>query len=206
MTDELKFCDLLPPQFRLPEEDPNFVFTPIFNAFCEMETELIKPAIVDLSNITNIDKTRAIDIILTNLGNPFPFFILTESKKRSLARTLVPMYRKKGTAVGIEQALLFFLQHTARVVDFSDPGDVWVLGESELGEDTFLAPSTEGPELFFFVVEFDVCLTDVEKDQATRVIDFMKPGWTSYVIIDCINPPIPTLPLVEGFEDSSWLL
>lgn len=205
MADEKKFCDILPPMFRLPDEDPNYVFTPIFDAFCEMEVEIIKPAIVDLSNITNIDETRAIDIILTNLGNPFPFFILTESQKRSLARALVPMYRKKGTEVGIEQAILFFLGLTAEVIDFTSGDDMWILGESELGIDTFLGPGTEGSDLFFFIVEFDECLTPDQIDQAERIIDFMKPGWTHYLIVDCLSPTTLTLPLIEGFEHPSWL-
>lgn len=204
-NDELKLCDILPPQFRLAEEDPNFVITPIFEAFCAIEVEIIKPEIVDLSNITNIDESRAIDIILTNLGNPFPFFILTESQKRSLARALVPMYRKKGTEEGIEQAVLFFLGLVCEVVDFTSEDDMWLLGESELGEDTYLAPSVEGADLFFFIVEFDECLTIQQTEQAVRVIDFMKPGWTHYIITDCLNPTTLTLPLIEGFEHPSWL-
>lgn len=200
MADELTLCQILPPQFRSPEEDPNYVITPILDAFCEMDVELIKAAIADLSNITNIDLSRAIDIILTNLGNPFPFFELSESQKRSLARALVPMYRKKGTEAGIEQAILFFLGLTCEVIDFSSGEDVWILGESELGEDTYLAPSIDGSDLFFFVVEFYDSLSAEQKDQAERIIDFMKPGWTHYVIIQ------PTLPLIEGFEDPSWLL
>ena len=206
MADEKTLCDILPPQFRKPDEDPNFVITPIFDAFCEMENEFIKAAIVDLSNITNIELTREIDIILTNLGNPFPFFILSESQKRSLARALVPMYRKKGTEPGIEQAILFFLGLINEVVDFTGEDDRWILGESKLGLDTFLAPGTSGSDLFFFVVVFEECLTDEQKEKAERIIDFMKPGWTHYVIRDCDNPATATFPIIEGFEDQSWLL
>jgi phage tail-like protein len=44
-----------------------------------------------------------LDLILHELGNPFPFD-LGELDKRRLASVLVEMYRQKGTAVGIRIA------------------------------------------------------------------------------------------------------
>lgn len=202
----LTFCELLPPQFLDPEQDSNYVFRPIFEAFCEFDTDVVRKEIKNFSDIVNIDKTRIIDILLRNLGNPFPIQAMTEDQKRRLARTLIAIYRRKGTEAGIEQAILFFLSLVCEVVDFSDDDDVWILGESELGEDTFLGPGTSGEYLFYFIVEFDECLTDEQIAEARKIIDFMKPGWTWYDIIECQDPASPTFPIIEGFEHSSWLL
>src|SRR5690606_15451591 len=49
-----------------------------------------------------------VDLILADLGNPFPFD-LDELGKRRLASVLVEMYRQKGTARGIINAVRFFL-------------------------------------------------------------------------------------------------
>ena len=202
----LTLCDILPPVFRLPNEDPNYVITPILDAFCSIDVEILQPAIADVSRITSIEFTRAIDILLINLGNPFPFIEMTEIQKRRLARSLIPIYRLKGTAKGIEQAILFFLRLVVNIVDFAQQSEeLWVLAESELGQTTVLSPGIESPDLFTFLVEFDECITENERDQAEKIIDFIKPGWTKYFIIDCINPEIRTLPLVEGFEHPSWL-
>jgi phage tail-like protein len=202
----LTFCELLPPQFLDPEQDPNYVFRPIFEAFCEFDTEVVREEIKNFSDIVNIEKTRIIEILLRNLGNPFPIQDMTTDQKRRLARTLIAIYRRKGTEAGIEQAILFFLSLICEVVDFSDDEDVWILGESELGEDTFLGPGTSGEYLFYFLVVFEECLDDEQLQRARDIIDFMKPGWTRYDIIDCDNPASPTFPIFEGFEHPSWLL
>lgn len=186
---ELTLCDILPAVFRRPDEDPDNVIQPILDAFCEFEVEVLNPAIVNMSKITSIDDTPEIDLVLKNLGNPLPFINLTETQKRRLARSLIPMYRKKGTAEGIELAILFFTQVAANVVDFASGGaDEWVLGESELGLETFLSPGLTSLDLFTFLVEFDDCLTATQLEQVEQIIEFMKPGWCAHVIIDCLNP------------------
>jgi phage tail-like protein len=202
----LTFCELLPPQFIDPEQDPNYVFRSIFEAFCEFDTEVVRKEILNFSDIVNIEKTRIIDILLRNLGNPFPIATMTEDQKRRLARSLIAIYRRKGTATGIEQAILFFTSLIAKVIDFAeDESETWILGESELGVGTVLTPGSESPDLFTFLVEFDECLTDQEMENVEKIIDFMKPGWTKHYIIECLNPTTLELPLIENFEDSSWL-
>lgn len=202
---ELTLCDILPPVLRRPDEDPDNVIQPILDAFCDFEVEVLNPAIVNMSKITSIDDTPEIDLVLKNLGNPMPFIDLTESQKRRLARALIPMYRKKGTEEGIELTILFFTQLTANVVDFASGGaDEWVLGESELGEETFLSPGLTSIDLFTFLVEFDECLTIIQEEQVEQIIEFMKPDWTRHIIHDCLNPVTATLPIIEGFEDVTW--
>ncbi len=202
---DVTLCDLLPSIFLRPDEDPDKVVQPIIEAFCNFERDVIKPLIREHSLITSLDDTRAIDLILKNLGNPMPFVELTESQKRRLARALVPMYKKKGTADGIELSILFFTQLTARVIDFAaSPEESWVLGESELGTETFLSAGLTSIELFTFLVEFDECLTDIQEQQVGQLIEFMKPGWTRHVIIECLDPAGATLPIIEGFESPTW--
>ena len=202
---ELTLVDILPPVMRRPDNDPDNVIQPILDAFTGFEVEVLNPAIRDMSKITSIDDTPEIELVLKNLGNPMPFVDMTESQKRRLARSLIPMYRKKGTANGIELAILFFTQLTANVVDFASGGaDEWVLGESELGLETFLSPGLTSQNLFFFLVEFDECLTIIQAEQVEQIIEFMKPGWVSHTIRDCLNPTTATLPIIEGFESATW--
>ena len=54
-----------------------------------------------------------VDAILADLGNPFGF-LLDLAAKRRLAGALVQMYRLKGTKVGIQRALRFFLEIESR--------------------------------------------------------------------------------------------
>ncbi len=202
----LKFCDLIPGSMRRPDEDPDLLVQPILDAFCAYEVSTLRPAIESAAELNNIDETRAIEFVLKSLGNPMPFIELTAAQSRRLARALVPMYRKKGTADGIELALLTFLQETAVVIDFAQSSTVsWILGESKLGISTILNPDPQSPNLFRFVVEFDEILNVAQFAQAAQIIEFMKPAWCTYVINDGLNPTTASLPLIEGFEDVSWL-
>ena len=71
-----------------------------------------------------------LDLILQDLGNPFPFDLDVLAKRR-LASVLVEMYRQKGTKAGIENALRFFLGVVTAITPFT--ATTLVLGESELG-------------------------------------------------------------------------
>lgn len=76
----------------------------------------------------------ALDGMLYDLGNPFAWEALTLSaaQRRKLVTYLVEIYRGKGTAVGIEQTILFLLGVTARVVPYQAEG--WTLGVDLLGD------------------------------------------------------------------------
>lgn len=65
-----------------------------------------------------------VDIILTDLGNPFVFGDpLSLNDKRKLCHILVEIYKLKGTCPGIQAAVLFFLGLHCEIVGFSSTGD-----------------------------------------------------------------------------------
>lgn len=75
-----------------------------------------------------------IDDMLIDMGNPFTWaeLELTAPQRRKLLRYLIEIYRGKGTARGIESAILFLLGVQVTIVPHVRGG--WVLGIDELGE------------------------------------------------------------------------
>ncbi len=127
-----------------------------------------------------------LDLILEDLGNPFPFD-LDKLGKRRLASVLVEMYRQKGTAAGIENAIRFFLGiDVAAIRPFA--GTTLVLGESELGVDWELGPSDRFAR-YAFEVEVDVPLTDTQRRQIQAIVDYLKPAQTHFVELIEPGPP-----------------
>jgi len=134
-----------------------------------------------------------LDLILQDLGNPFPFDLDVLGKRR-LASVLVEMYRQKGTAVGIENAIRFFLGiDVAAITPFA--GTTLVLGESELGVDWELGPSNRFAR-YAFNVEVEVPLSDTERRQIRAIVDYLKPAHTHFV--DLIEPGLP--PVFDHWE------
>ena len=127
-----------------------------------------------------------LDLILHDLGNPFPFD-LDELDKRRLASVLVEMYRQKGTAIGIENAIRFFLGiDITAITPFN--GTTLVLGESELGVDWELGPSDQFAR-YAFDVEVDIPLSTTERSQIRAIVDYLKPAHTHFV--DLVEPSPP---------------
>ncbi len=127
-----------------------------------------------------------LDLILRDLGNPFPFDLDVLGKRR-LASVLVEMYRQKGTAIGIENAIRFFLGiDITAVVPFT--GTTLVLGESLLGVDWELGPSDQFAR-YAFSVEVGIPLTEVQRQQIRAIVRYMKPAHTHF--IDLIEPIPP---------------
>jgi phage tail-like protein len=127
-----------------------------------------------------------LDLILQDLGNPFPFDLDVLGKRR-LASVLVEMYRQKGTEAGIENAIRFFLGiDVTAITPFT--GTTLVLGESELGVDWELGPSDRFAR-YAFDVEVDVPLTTTERRQIRAIVDYLKPAHTHFV--DLIEPGAP---------------
>jgi len=124
-----------------------------------------------------------LDLILQDLGNPFPFDLDALSKRR-LAAVLVEMYRQKGTAVGIENAIRFFLDiDVEAITPFT--GTTLVLGESELGVDWELGPSDSFARYAFDVI-VDQVLTDTQRSQLRAIVEYLKPAHTHFV--DLVEP------------------
>jgi phage tail-like protein len=127
-----------------------------------------------------------VDLILADLGNPFPFD-LDELGKRRLASVLVEMYRQKGTARGIINAVRFFLGVEIEAIT-AYAGEALVLGESELGIDWILGPSSRFA-LYAFDVIVDVPLTDAQRSQLRAIVEYLKPAHTHFVKLIEPAPP-----------------
>ena len=134
-----------------------------------------------------------LDLILRDLGDPFPFD-LDGLGKRRLASVLVEMYRQKGTAAGIENAIRFFLGIDITAIT-AFTGTTLVLGESELGVDWELGPSDRFAR-YAFNVEVDEPLADTERRQIRAIVDYLKPAHTHFV--DLVEPGIP--PVFDHWE------
>ncbi|GAB4212498.1 MAG: hypothetical protein OHK0013_35340 [Sandaracinaceae bacterium] len=127
-----------------------------------------------------------VDLILADLGNPFPFD-LDELGKRRLASVLVEMYRQKGTARGIINAVRFFLGVEIEAVT-AYAGEALVLGESELGVDWVLGPSSRFARYAFDVI-VGVPLTDAQRKQLRAIVEYLKPAHTHFVTLVEPAPP-----------------
>jgi phage tail-like protein len=129
-----------------------------------------------------------VDLILRDLGNPFPFELDAMGKRR-LASVLVEMYRQKGTAKGNQNAIRFFLGiNISAISPFN--ADTLVLGESELGVDWVLGPSDRFARYAFNVVAR--ILGDRERRQLRAIVEYLKPAHTHFV--DLVEPLPPIVP------------
>lgn len=130
-----------------------------------------------------------LDLILRDLGNPFPFELDMQGKRR-LASVLVEMYRQKGTAKGIQNAVRFFLGIDITAITAFN-ADTLVLGESPLGVDWVLGPSDRFARYAFNVVVARI-LTTLERKRLRAIVEYLKPAHTHFV--DLVEPFPPILP------------
>ncbi|WP_404364443.1 phage tail protein [Corallococcus coralloides] len=130
-----------------------------------------------------------LDAILQDLGNPFAFELDVLARRR-LAAILVELYQQKGTALGLRNAIRFFLGIEVRAIS-PFASDTLVLGESELGEDWVLGPS-ERFARYAFNVEVDRLLTLAERQRLRTLVEYLKPAHTHFV--DLVEPLPPILP------------
>lgn len=131
-----------------------------------------------------------LQLMLRDLGNPFTF-ALTEVDERRLVRVLVPIYQQKGTDDGIVNAVRFFVGVEVEIVVPAFE-DVWVLGASELGAETWLGSSDLYDRLSFWV-KSPVALTPEQRDRITKIVVYMKRAETHFR--DFIEPaPPPAVP------------
>jgi len=145
--------------------------------------EVTDPLLAEVDRFPEVfDIERApeviVDLTLADLGNPFPFD-LDELGKRRLASVLVEMYRQNVTARGIINAVRFFVAVEIQAVR-AYAGEALVLGESDLGVDWILGPSSRFA-LYPFDVIVDVPLTDAQRSQLRAIVEFRKPDRTHFV-------------------------
>lgn len=140
------------------------------------------------TDIVDVDVAaeRYVDQMLVGLGNPFDFDLSLDDKRR-LAKTLVKIYQRKGTTIGIVDVVRFFLGLDV-TIDAWNTSTGWILGVSELGFDTILAPGTSRERYTFDVIS-GVALTDDQRARIRELVTYMKPAHTHLGSI--IEPTIP---------------
>ena len=160
-----------------------------FIACLQEVTDLLLAEVDRFPEVFDIERTPEVfvDLILADLGNPFPFD-LDELGKRRPASVLVEMYRQKGTARGIINAVCFFLGVEIQAVT-AYAGEALVLGESELGVDWILGLSSRFA-LYAFDVIVDVPLTDAQRSQLRAIVEYLKPAHTHFVNLIEPAPPV----------------
>lgn len=113
--------------------------------------------------------------------------------KRRLAAILVELYRSKGTARAVRDAVRFLVGVEVEVLQFT--ADCMTLGESELGLDWELGPSDRFAR-YAFDLQANRHLTDQQRRQVRWLVDYLKPAHTHFVNL---YEPTPSV-LVEGWE------
>jgi phage tail-like protein len=116
-----------------------------------------------------------VDLMLEEVGNPFPF-VLNDVDKRRLAAVLIELYRLKGTEKGLRNAVRFFLGiELGAITTYS--GSPLILGESLLGVDWELGPSNRFA-LYAFEVHVPVVLTEEQRLRLRGLVLWSKPAHT----------------------------
>jgi phage tail-like protein len=159
-----------------------------FIACLQEITDLLLADIDRYSDIFDLERAPApfLELILRDLGNPFPFDLGALGKRR-LAAVLVEMYRQKGTAPGIRNAIRFFLG--VDIVAITGLAEsALVLGESELGVDWELGPSDRFARYAFSIVVARA-LSPTERKQLRAIVGYLKPAHTHFV--DLVEPTAP---------------
>jgi phage tail-like protein len=141
--------------------------------------EITDLLLIDVDHFTDLlDPDLApepvLDLMLGELGDPFAFDLSLVDKRR-LLNVLVAIYREKGTARGITNAIRFFLGLEVQITAYA--GEALVLGESQLGEDWVLGPSTLFGALAFEVVSPRL-LASEERRRLRQIVDYMKHAHT----------------------------
>ena len=162
-----------------------------FIACLQEATDLLLADVDRWPDIFDLERASEafVDLILRDLGNPFPFELDAMGKRR-LASVLVEMYRQKGTEKGIQNAIRFFLGIDISAISPFN-ADTLVLGESELGFDWVLGPSDRFARYAFNVVVARI-LGDRERRQLRAIVEYLKPAHTHFV--DLVEPLPPIVP------------
>jgi phage tail-like protein len=161
-----------------------------FLACLQDATDLLLDDIDGFTQILDPDVAPepTIDLMLGELGNPFQFDLELVDKRR-LLQVLVAMYREKGTDVGVRNAIRFFLGLEVAITSYA--GEALFLGESRLGEDWVLGPSSAFAAYAFEIVA-PRALEREERRRLREVVDYMKPAHTHFARL--VEPSIPEVP------------
>ena len=159
-----------------------------FIAMLQEVTDLLLGDVDRWTTILDLERAPEsfVDGMLADLGNPFPFELDLLAKRRLVGR-LIQMYRLKGTAAGIEDAIRFFVGVESRVVAFA--AEVLALGDAELGINWILGSSDQWAR-YAFDVEVTRILTDEERRLIRGLVTYLKPAHTRFIAL--VEPvPVP---------------
>ena len=160
-----------------------------FIACLQEVTDLLLAEVDRFPDLFDLERAPApfLDLILTDLGNPF-LLDLDALARRRLAAVLVEMYMQRGTAPGLKNAIRFFLGLEVEVLPFA--ADTLVLGISELGVDWILGPSDRF-SLYAFNIRSGVPLTATQRRHLRTIVTRLRVAHTHFV--DLLEPtPPPT--------------
>lgn len=145
-----------------------------------------------------------LDVMLGELGNPFAFDLVLADKRR-LLNVLVAMYREKGTAIGIINVIRFFLGLEVQIIAYA--GEALTLGDSLLGEDWVLGPSSRFGALAFEVVCPRILGTE-ERRRLRQIVDYLKPAQTHFArLVEPVPPAtVDHVELGQSELGESWIL
>jgi phage tail-like protein len=193
----------------LPEINRREDETGDLRRFLSCLQEVTDLVLVDIDRFTDIlDPDLApepvLDLMLSELGNPFAFD-LSDIDKRRLLNVLVAMYRQKGTAPGIINAVRFFLGLEVQITAYA--GEALTLGESLLGEDWVLGPSSSFAALAFEVVSPRILATE-ERQRLRQIVNYLRPAQTHLARLVEPVPPEAVDHVELGLSElgESWLL
>jgi phage tail-like protein len=160
-----------------------------FLACLQEVTDLLLHDVDRFSDILDPDVAPEpfLDLMLLDLGNPFAFDLSAVDKRR-LLNVLVAIYREKGTAAGMRNAIRFFLGLEVEIIAYR--GESLILGESLLGVDWVLGPS-DSFSAYAFEVVAPRALTAEERRRLRQIVDYMKPAHTHFVRL--VEPEIPSV-------------
>lgn len=205
----------LPPRIY-HANDPDGIFAfwkKVVQNFMTSEREFAR----NFLKIYDPDQAPAIfvELMLRNLGNPFNKVFLTLTQKRKLVKLLMRIYRQKGTARGIINAVRFL---TGIIVDIIDPHgvaeDSWRVGESEIGLNTFVGGSRVYCNMLDWTEDFDNAVwqkaggTNVVPDDVQGPLPWVRPADRLVMVgagAEIFQEATPFFVGNETFTASVWL-
>lgn len=166
-----------------------------FVACLQEVTDWLLAELDALADLVDLERAPEwmVDRILADLGNPFALPLLPLEKRR-LAEMLIAIYQQKGTAPGLKDAIRFFVGlDDVEITPLT--ATTLVLGESALGVDWDLGPSTRFAR-YAFEIAVPRALTDDERTAIQTLTKGAKPAHTHLTAI--VEPAPP--PIIDHWE------
>lgn len=216
--DGILFAGFVPPRpvgrdftlwFLLPELNRREDETGDLRRLLECLDEVASLLLADIDAFTEIfdpdvAPERFLDVMLAELGNPFPLELSVIDKRR-LINLLVDIYRQKGTGPGIKNAIRFFLGIEIDISAYAEIG--LLLGEALLGVDWILGSSLSSTRYSFEVIAPRI-LAPEERARVRALVEYMKPAHTHFrALVEPVPPAaINHLELGRSQLGDNWLL